>query len=487
MNTKSVLVVNPLSRDARSVVRDVVYGCWCKGKRIAGATVPPFALLQVATCIKGSGIPVTFIDAQASGTPIEEYADEICQAAGLVISTSTMSFLEDVAYIKRLKTINPGLITVVFGSHPTFRPDHTLSFPEIQIAVRHEPYFSITRFFRDSFSAASENALQTPGISYRNQEGKITHNPEIFETNLDILPIPDVSFLPKGFDYFNPVVKRTPYITTTTSWGCPGKCLFCPAPTFDGPQIRYKSADYVLRELAYYQNMGFKEVYFRDETFFILQERDSAICREMIRRQLDLTWIANARVGMINGEMMKLAMDAGCHLIKFGVESGVQSVLDRSKKGYQLNQAFDIFRVAREIGMDTHAHIMLGMPGDTRKTIQETIRFVTHDLQPTTATFGICTPYPGTPLFEEVFRKSPAIGYGTGVNLKNLHLDGTFNETFCAVSGKDLSNFVRLAYRRFYCRPSYFLKMAGKMMTVHDLKRVALAGTRILDFIFRGD
>src|SRR5208337_5113931 len=106
-------------------------------------------------------------------------------------------------------------------------------------------------------------------------------------------------------------------------------------------------------------------------------------------------WIANARVNMVDKDSLQLMRRAGCHLVKFGVETGSAAMLDNYKKGTTPDQAREALRLARTAGLDPHAHIVFGGPGETPETIEQTIRFVL-ELNPTTASFGILTPYPGT-------------------------------------------------------------------------------------------
>ena len=481
-----VLVLNPSSRFTRNVVRDVLYGCWCKGKRIGGATVPPFALLQIATILNNHKHRVTFLDAQAEHLPFRAVQDCIHQYDLVITSTSTMSFLEDAEYLAGLKGKNPKLKTIIFGSHPTFMPIYSLNHPGVDIIVRHEPEFII----RDLISsmAMEEDWQQTLGIGYRDNSGSpVLNEPYPFIEDLDSLPFPDISILPKKFDYFNPIVRRVPYMTITTSRGCPGRCTFCTAPYFDGKRIRFQSAEYVLEEMKYLVRHGFREVYFRDDTFFVNKKRELAIFEGILRKKLDVSWIANARVNLMDKETMQLAKRSGCHTIKLGIESGVQKILDGVKKGYRVNQARDVFRWARQVGLRTHAHIMIGMPGDTKETVMETIHFV-QSLKPSTATFGICTPYPGTPLFDHVQKFHPEIKDGTQTNLASLHVDGLFNEYYTSLQRGEINGLLKKAHRSFYLRPNYWLQVVREQLTsFDDIKRVVIAATNMLDFIFRGD
>jgi len=480
----NVLILNPASRLRKNVVRDVLYGCWCSGKRIGGGTVPPFSLLLVATILNRDGNDVVFKDLQAEQGSIESITDLISKADVVITSTSTMTFEEDTETLRIIKKWNPAIKTIVFGSHPTFLPHSTLVKHSVDIAIQHEPEHILIDLMRALHNNGDWRKIR--GIGFR-KNGRPVINPKYpFIKQLDSLPFPDVSFLPKGIDYFNPIVKRPPYIATATSRGCPGKCTFCTAPRFDGNILRFQSASYVLEELDYFLHNGYREVYFRDDTFFVNKKRDREIFQGIKDNGFDVSWIGNARIGMIDRNTMELAKAAGCHTIKFGLESGDQEILDRSNKGYKIEQAYDTFKWARELDISTHAHCMLGMPGDSEESIKKTISFV-HDLDSTTATFGICTPYPGTPLFDEILKLYPGIGDGTASNLDKLHVNGLYNEMYTDIKKEKLEYYIRKAYRSFYLRPKKFSDFIRQMRTMDDLKRISLAGTNVIDYALFGE
>ncbi len=485
MSSLRIFVLNPMTSASGNVVRDVLYGCWCAGKRIGGASVPPFALLQVATVLREAGHDVVFLDAQAEQKPYEQVSPLLVDCDLLLCTTSTMSFQEDADCLLRLKQAHPRLRTVIFGSHPTFMPQYALAHNGIDIIVRREPEWIL----RDLAArmAQGEEWTTLEGIGFRDGAGKPVINPDYpLIENLDELPLPDPDWLTKGIDYFNPIVRRMPYMTASTSRGCPGLCTFCTAPYFDGRRVRFQSAEYVLRLIGFLAGKGYREIYFRDDTFFVNRQRDHEIFRQIVEKKLDVTWIANARVGMIDEETMALAKKAGCHTIKFGIESGSQAILDRIKKGYRIERAHEVFAAANRIGINTHAHTMIGNPGDTRETIDQTIEFV-NALNPTTATFGLCTPYPGTPLFEELAQTHPEIRDGSASDLSNLHTEGLYNEFYCDVKREELQKLVPYAYRRFYLRSGKLCAfLRDQIRSWQDMKRVTLAGTRVLDFMLSG-
>lgn len=480
-----ILVLNPASKFSKNVIRDVVYGCWCKGKRIGGATVPPFVLMQIASVLElDKKNEVLFIDAMAEKKDIEEVSKLAQGKDVVIISTSTMSFEEDADYLQELKKAEPKIKTIVFGSHPTFMPEYCLSKNSVDYVILNENEFVIKNII-DKMNKG-ETCINCSGVGLKDS-GKIIINNRDANHNLDDLPYINLKFLPKGVDYFNPIVSRMPYIAISSSRGCPGKCTFCTAPYFEGNILRFQSAEYLLNEIRYFSTHGIKEIYFRDETFFVNKTRDHEIFKNIIKEKIDITWLANARISLIDEETIRLAKEAGCHTIKFGVESGNQELLNGMKKGYRLEQGIKIFDFCNKTGIKTHAHVMIGVPGESEETLKETLDYVKR-LNPTTATFGICTPYPGSELFNDVARVYPDIIKFNSTSLKNLHQSAFYNQFYTNLKPEIIENYLRKAYRKFYLHPNKIFDIAWKnLRSINDIKRLTIAGANVLDFIFYGE
>jgi len=477
-----VIFLIPPSKFARNVARDLVYGCWCKGKRIGGIKFPPLSLVSVATVLKEDGLDVELIDAASSGISIKELEEKSLSARFIVMLTSTMTINEDSLILDGLKKANPKLKTIVFGGHVTAEPDLSLSKQGIDIIVRREAEHIMRDLIR-AFKDSNDSWKKIEGISFK-EKGLVINNPDYpLIEDLDKLPVPDRSLLPSDVDYFNPVIKRMPYTTMFTSRGCPGKCIFCSSPTFYGRAIRFRSAESVLDELEEIKELGYKEVFFRDEIFTISRQRVLDICHGIIDRALDITWICSARIGSVDLDMMRLMKQAGCHMIRFGVETGVQKLLDNIKKGTTLEQITEGFNWAHEVGLDTHAHMMIGLPQESKETLKETMKFI-RQIDPTIVTFGIMTPYPGTPLFEDLRQKYPEMSDGTSCDLSKLHTESFFNEYFTQLTNKELSRYIHKVYRQFYIRPSYVLKWLKRINNKDEFKRVVLAGMQVFSFVF---
>jgi len=480
-----VMFLIPPSRFVKNVARDLIYGCWCKGKRIGGIQFPPVSQLQVATVLSNAGHDVVLYDAFNMRKHTEDIKRAIRGFDAVVVLTSTSTINEDSEVLLELKLENHHLKTICYGSHPTFMPLQVIQKKGIDIAVRREPEF-IIRDLLEAMSRGKDSWQGTPGITFQS-DGEIVSNPDYpFIGNLDMLPFPDWTLLPREATYFNPVVKRIPFASMVTSRGCFGNCIFCTAKKFYGETIRFKSADKVVEEMAILQSQGYREIFFRDELFTVNRQRVVDICRGIKKQKIDLAWICSSRVDLVDLEILGIMKDAGCHMIRFGVESGSQQILDSIKKGTTIKQIREAFAWANRESLDTHAHLMLGCPGETEETVRQTISFI-KKIRPTVATFGICTPYPGTELFERVRDIFPDINDGASCDLRNIHTAAFYNQAFTKLSNKQLANSIRRAYRKFYLRPLYISQWIGRLESLSEAKRVFLAGLQLFDFIARGE
>jgi anaerobic magnesium-protoporphyrin IX monomethyl ester cyclase len=476
-----VLVVNPPSVSADNVKRDSIYGCWCKGKRIGGAQTPPWPLLSIASTLKAVGHDVRLVDGMAQDIPFAQVVEDAKSRDAIVLMSSVMTFSEDKKVIEELKKANPRLKSVICGAMGTFLPDLTLKHGHdfIDILVRREPEFII----RDVLQASGDDWKKTQGVSYW-QDGKPVNNPDYpLIENLDDIPHVDWNLLPKDAEYVNPIAKRFPYVTDVTTRGCYARCTYCMAPGFYGGKVRYRSTENVLELWRAQAKRGIKEIYIRDELFTAVPKRNRELCERMIAEKLDLTWICSSRVGVTREDLV-LFKKAGCHYMKFGVESGDQAILDRMNKGVQVEQIRETFRYCHEIGINTHAHFMIGCPGDTKETIQKTVDFA-KEIDPTTATFGMLTPYPGTPLFDEIAEKNPEIRENL-IDLEHLHSSSYFTDKICDLTSEELQEQVKKVHRAFFLRPGYILGWL-KRTNLRDLPRIARAGLSVASFAIKGD
>jgi radical SAM superfamily enzyme YgiQ (UPF0313 family) len=241
------------------------------------------------------------------------------------------------------------------------------------------------------------------------------------------------------------------------SRGCIFKCTFCCNNKIVGPTFRCQTPKRTVEEIKYLiERFGVKEILFKD-TELTLDKNVGDLCELLIEKDFNLTWSCNGRVSKVNHELLKKMKKAGCRTITYGIESGDEEVLRNIKKPLKLEDARKAVKMTKELGIKVVTNFMLGNPGDTKETIEKTIRFAI-ELDPDYAQFGFTTPLPGTELRDQAEKNNWIIDH----SMDALRFDGVMmNAT--SLPTKELQTYLNKAYRRFYFRPSYVIKRLTKL------------------------
>ncbi len=195
------------------------------------------------------------------------------------------------------------------------------------------------------------------------------------------------------------------YFPILSSKGCPFPCTYCPYPFGFGRTIACKSPDRLVDEMQFlHDTFGIRAFLFRDQVFTASRERVERICDLILSRGLDVQWLFEARVDQVSGELLKKVRRSGCNRIHYGIETGDEGLLRRVGKPEVSKQAaIEAFRRTAELGIRTVAHVIVGLPGETRRTLDNTYEFL-GQLDPDNTSWNFATPYPGTPLFRDARR-----------------------------------------------------------------------------------
>ncbi|MDD5658129.1 MAG: hopanoid biosynthesis associated radical SAM protein HpnJ [Elusimicrobia bacterium] len=411
----------------------------------------PTWLAQPAALIPNSKL----IDAPADGLGLEPVLQmakgfELC-----VIHTSTPSFDNDARTAEALKAACPGLRVGFVGAHVAVLPEPSLrAAPALDFVAREEFDYTLSEVAQGRPLAA------VAGLSYRAADGSIRHNPARERIrDMDALPsVLDVYKRDLTVENYSIGYLLHPYLSLYTGRGCPANCTFCLWPqTVGGRTYRARSAAAVIAELARARELfpQVKEFFFDDDTFTADLPRAAEIARGLGR--LKLTWSCNARAN-VPYEYLKIFKANGLRLLLVGYESGNQDILNNVKKGLRLDVAERFSRDCRRLGIIIHGTFVLGLPGETKKTIEESIRFACR-LDLDTIQVSLAAPYPGT----ELHRQALANKWYEPARL--LRSDGTQS---CALSYPGLSASaiqagVKRFYQRFYARPKPLWRMLVSM------------------------
>ncbi|MFP3870211.1 MAG: B12-binding domain-containing radical SAM protein [Syntrophobacteria bacterium] len=270
--------------------------------------------------------------------------------------------------------------------------------------------------------------------------------------------------------YRYPTVRRRPFATVLTDYGCPYSCRFCVMATL-GYKVRPVAN--VVEELGGLARKGFREIYFNDQTFGALRERALELCRAMER--FCLGWQGWTRVDLVDEEILAAYRAAGCHSLLFGVESANPQTLAAQKKGYGPEQARRAFSLCREFGIRTLATFIIGLPGETEDHIHRSIDFAL-ELEPDFASFNVLVPRAGT----EVRREALTGGWIKGDGAR-LDQSGTVAVTGSDVlSAETVHRLKSLAMRRFYGRAQYWRQRFRQLPTPAELECHARSGVEVL-------
>jgi len=313
----------------------------------------------------------------------------------LVLFTSTPGFPGDIRLAQAIKNANPRIKIAFVGPHVSVLPEKSLNeCAAIDFVCRKEFDYAVTDY------AKGKPLEEIAGVSYR-KDGKVIHNPDAPQIqDLDSLPhVTEVYKRDLDVTRYNVPFLLHPYVSLYTTRGCPAQCTFCLWPqTLSGHPWRKRSSDDVAAEMAKAKQLwpDVKEFFFDDDTFNIQKARTVELCAKL--KPLGLTWSCTSRV-TTDFETLKAMKEAGCRLLIVGYESGDQQILKNIKKGATIERARQFTKDCHKLGLVIHGDFILGLPGETRETINNTIAFA-KELDVETIQVSVAHAYPGTELYD---------------------------------------------------------------------------------------
>jgi hopanoid biosynthesis associated radical SAM protein HpnJ len=434
----------------------------------------PTWLAQVAAIVPGSKL----VDAPAAGLSLNDVRPLAGHYELAVLHTSSPSFAGDVQVAEALKQENPELKIGFVGAKVAVEPEASLlASPAIDFVAREEFDFTIAEI------AEGRPLAEVDGVTFRDAEGAVVHTPDraILE-DMDRLPyVTEVYKRDLNInDYFIGYLKH-PYLSLYTGRGCRSRCTFCLWPqTVGGHRYRTRSVEHVLGEMARICELfpAVKEVFFDDDTFTDDRRRAEEIARGM--GKLGLTWSCNAKA-QVPYETLKIMRENGLRLLLVGYESGNQQILINIKKGVRVERARQFTKDCRDLGITIHGTFIVGLPGETAETIQETIRFA-KEINPHSLQVSIAAPYPGTALY----RQAKENGWlpDDGATLIDEHGVQAATLSYPNLSRTEIYDSVETFYKQFYFRAGKIAEMSAEMLrSPQMMKRRLREGVEFVGFL----
>lgn len=393
--------------------------------------IPPVELGYIAALALKDGHEVRFIDANADDldasklkSSIEEFKPDAIAAVTSSLDRWICPHLkidEPFRIMEAAKGINPEIQTAIIGPHGTTSPAEIIDrSPAVDVVVRGEPEWT-TRDWINAVAGGSDVG-SVAGLTFR-KNGELVHTPErAYMEDLDALPFPAYHLFPmQKYHYRDHCLKR-PFAITLASRGCPYKCTFC-LTIMQGKQWRLRSIPKVADELEWLvREHGIQSVMFFDFEFGLNRDRTVELCREIASRKLPLTWGCEMRVSDAKEDVLREMKAAGCNFVGFGVESGNQEILNKTKKGITLEQVRKAFALTQELGINCEKpYWILGLPGETMDTIEKTIEFSmelhANSKFPGNSAFAV--PYVGTEI-HQIAMKNGTVAKGTWAEVPEM-------------------------------------------------------------------
>jgi hopanoid biosynthesis associated radical SAM protein HpnJ len=420
----------------------------------------PVWLTYPAGLLEGSRL----LDAPSHHVSAEETIKICKDYEFLVLFTSTVGWKSDHKLATAIKAAHPGIKIAFVGPPVTTDPERALNeCAAIDFICRREFEFDVIEY------AQGKPLAEILGVSYR-LDGKIAHNPDRPQNeDLDAMPWA-TKIYKRDLDvtrYSVPFLLH-PFIALYTTRGCPAQCTFCLWPqTLSGHAWRKRSTDDVAAELAWAkQNFPeVKEFFFDDDTFNIQKARTIELCEKL--KPLKLTWSCTSRV-TTDYETLKAMKEAGCRLLIVGFESGDPQILKNIKKGATVERALQFAKDCHALKLTVHADFVLGLPGETKESIRNTINFA-KKIDCETIQVSIAHALPGTELYE--------YAHANGFITNNGEMSDAGGHQLAHIEYPGLPTdyvleMVHKFYDEYFFRPKAAFRVVWKAIIHRDLARL---------------
>ena len=437
---------------------------------------PPLGLASIAALLEENGHVVRILDACSIGMGLKSILEVVRETQAEIVGIQALTnFIADVEVIaKKIKAQFGNTKIIVGGPHAMALPNEVAANPDVDFVCLGEGEYLLAELVECLTHNGKLSRIK--GLIYK-EDGKVKNNPpRPFITDLDSLPIPAYHLLNLGM--YNPKHqwgKRGKWMSICTARGCPFGCLFCDVSRSQGRKCRCLSSQKVFEYIKYLNfEFGIKYLTFEDPTFTLDLDRVYEICTTLIQSGINIEWGCNSRIDTLpDDEGLKLMRRAGCNSFFFGIESGDSNML-RKIKELATQQVIENVHRVHKLGFRSHCAFIIGLPGETRTSIRNTIEFISK-LKPTFASISVAVPYPGTKLYNLYKGK----GY-------ILTTDWSKYESDVVISLPDLSpeylkaEYIK-AHRRFYLKPRFIL---GRLVNISSPGELIVALKVGLNMLF---
>ena len=408
---------------------------------------PSLGLLYLAASAREQGYQTAIIESDIENLNPDQVAKRLIDEnpAYIGITLFTVGVWQAAQIARKVKKQHPEIVIIVGGPHISSMSTETMQrFPEFDIAVINEGEQVLPELL--GYLESGKDLAAVKGIIYRNATELERTPPAPSISDLDSLPMPAWDLLPNFPDTYLPAIydyPQGPVATLVASRGCPFLCKFCDTSTF-GAKVRANSPERVFKMMHYLNSTyGIRHIQFVDDLFLASKIRTLALCDLIIENKLKMTWGCTARVDTVKPDVVKRMKQAGCWEISFGLETGSNELLQKMDKAARVELSEKAVKWTAEAGIRCKGLFMLGYPGETTETIEQTKAF-TRRIPMTTMNLTKFTPYPGSPIYRELY----------GTNIRDDHWEKMNGMNFVwspeGLDIKQLDNEYQQIIKNFY-------------------------------------
>lgn len=447
---------------------------------------PPLGIAYLSAILESGGFPCDVLDANLPNYDTQRVADIVDKKEPDIVCLSlyAFNFRSGLELADAIKVKRPNTIIIAGGAHPSALGGRVFAQSRsIDAVVVGEGELALLEIAQ-RYKNAQEPFYGVEGVVYQKEGAVINNKSRARIKDLDTLSFPAFHLLPSLSRYHRRIVV-SPAAPILTSRGCPFDCIFCSKSVF-GKQVFYRSVENVVAEIDYLvDRFKVRQLDIVDDNFIVNKERAIRIMELLSKKpyQLAINLQSGVSATLVDERLLKLMKEAGVYRIAFGVESGNQGILDSIKKKQSLEDILNATTLARKIGIRTDVFFIIGLPGDTPVSMQNTIDFA-KKINPDTVNFHMAVPFPGTELYDLISKEGTLLrntesGIRSGYN---------YPEAFYEIGWlkkQVIEQYYSKAYKEFYFRPRQLMWFLLNIKSQQEFAWLCKTGFGVLSSIFR--
>lgn len=458
-----VLLINPPFGEEYSVGES-------RSIKVVLNIIPPLGLGYLAAVLRKEGIETKIVDCTINPSQDDLIRFVTKEKPDIVgISATTPSFGSAKVVSQNIKRVSPKTLVVLGGAHVSAIPEEALLEESFDLGVLGEGEVTFLEIVKASLNDKDTSAFRKiKGVAFREKDRVIKTQPREFIENLDEIPFPARDLMPPLKDYHPTPAsyRRLPLGVVMTSRGCPMHCTFCDRAIF-GNTYRLRSPQNVMDEVEeLIKRYGAREIRFFDDVFTLKKDFIFSLCDEMEKRRLRFPWTCLTTVLAVTPDMLKRMREIGCWQVLFGLESGDDGMLKLLKKGNTVEANRRAVHWAQEAGLEVRAVFMAGTPGETIKSLNNTLNFAL-EMNLDYAHFNKFVPFPGTEIYRNLINQGYTFNFSKGCSILD---HGALLYVPEALTPQQFRDWLDSAFKKFYLRPKYIIKRLLSLRSFEQLK-----------------